>query len=392
MEVRREPFGVILIIAPSHYPLFLPGVQTLQALAAGNAVLLKPGRDSQQVALAFVDLLGQAGIDPRLVRVLPETPAVAAEVIAHGIDKVILTGKTDTGAAVLAALAPKLTPATLELSGCDAAFVCADADIGLVVEALQFSLRFNAGATCIAPRRVLVQRTLADALETQLVQVVSQLEPSHVGANTSSRVQALVAEACQQGARQLTGAVFPNHTMTPVVVADASPTMRLLSEDVFAPILTLIRVNDLDEALSVAKRCPYALGATVFGHPATARVFAQRINAGVVVVNDVIVPTADPRLPFGGRGRSGYGVTRGAEGLLDLTVPKAIAVRHGRWRPHYAPSQPDDVSLFHAYITAAQAGSWPQRMAALGGLFWALVKRGRERPLPHTEDASGDSA
>jgi delta 1-pyrroline-5-carboxylate dehydrogenase len=176
--------------------------------------------------------------------------------------------------------------------------------------------------------------------------------------------------------------------MTPIVVADASPTMRLLYEDIFAPILTLVRVDDLDEALSMDTRCPYALGATVFRQAATASVFAQRIKAGVVVVNDVIVPTADPRLPFGGRGRSGYGVTRGAEGLLDLTVPEAIAVRHGRWRPHYAPSQPEDASLFQAYITAAHAASWPQRMTGLRRLVWTLVKRGRERPPSRLENAS----
>jgi acyl-CoA reductase-like NAD-dependent aldehyde dehydrogenase len=103
---------------------------------------------------------------------------------------------------------PKLTPATLEVSGCDAAVVCADADIGPVVEALLFSLRFNGGASCIAPRRVLVHHTLADTLESRLVQVVCQPGPSRVGAQTPSQVQALVAEACQQGARQLTAPSF----------------------------------------------------------------------------------------------------------------------------------------------------------------------------------------
>jgi len=390
-EIHREPLGVVLLIAPSNYPLFLAGVQLLQALTAGNAVLLKPGDRTSAVAVALTRLCRAAGLDPHLIRVLPEPPAAVQDAIEAGVDKVILTGKAATGAAVLAELAPHLTPATLELSGCDAAFVREDADVDLAANALQYSLRLNGGATCIAPRRVFVARALADALATRLASLVPQLPPSPVPPATCSRVHHLVAEACRQGARHLTGTDGPNGTvtaMTPIIVADAKPVMRLLQEEVFAPVLALVPVEDDAEALRAANVCPYALGATIFGQADTAHRLAQHVRAGVVVINDVIVPTADPRLPFGGRGHSGYGMTRGAAGLLELTAIKSITTRAGRWRPHYAPLQLGDESLFQTYIAAVHAASWRQRALAWVACSRALMAQSRRGPHAPTEDPS----
>ena len=167
-ELRRDPHGIVLIVGPGNYPLFLPAVQTLQALVAGNAILLKPGVGGSCAATAFADLLRRAGAPPNLIQVLPESPTAAQAAIAFGVDKVVFTGSATTGQAVLAQCAQRLTPATVELSGCDAMFVRADADIELVVRAIRFGLRLNNGATCIAPRRVFVNRTLAAELENRL--------------------------------------------------------------------------------------------------------------------------------------------------------------------------------------------------------------------------------
>jgi acyl-CoA reductase-like NAD-dependent aldehyde dehydrogenase len=295
---------------------------------------------------------------------LSESPAAAQAAIHAGVDKVLLTGSASTGAAVLAALAPRLIPAVLELSGCDAAFVRADADLDLVVQALAFSWRLNSGATCIAPRRVFVARSLMATLEARLTRMAQAMAPCVVAQPAVTLVQELVNEACQQGARRLTGDFLADHTLTPVVVADATPAMRLLQADVFAPVLALVPVDNDEEALMAAAHCPYALGATVFGQETGARALAYRVQAGVVVVNDVIVPTADPRLPFGGRGRSGFGVTRAAQGLQALTAIKAVSVRRGHWRPHYDPLSPQDEALFQAYITTTHGASWRERVGA----------------------------
>ncbi len=376
-EVQRQPFGVVLIIAPSNYPLLLPGVQLIQALVAGNAVLLKPGAGGLAAASLLVELLVMAGLDPALVQVLSEAPEAAMQAIEGGVDKVVLTGSAKTGTRVLASLAPHLTPATMELSGCDAAFVRPDAELELVVAALAFSLRWNGGATCIAPRRVFVPASLAAPLEDRLVERVRELGPFVVEARLLDRARHIVQQARQNGARLLCGGFESDGRMWPVILADVTPDMAALRADIFAPVIFLMRVTDDDAALRVAASCPYALGAVVFGRESTARQLAAQVRAGVVLINDVIVPTADPRLPFGGLGRSGYGVTRGAEGLLEMTAVKALSVRRGRWHPHFDPPHPSHADLFRAYLQAVHGASWRTRVAAMRVGLRALTRRSR---------------
>ena len=380
-EVHRQPLGVVLIIAPSNYPLLLPGVQLVQALVAGNAVLLKPGRGGLTAASMLVQWLVMAGLDAALVRVLPEAPEAAMQAMEHGVvNKVVFTGSAETGAKVLTALAPHLTPATMELSGCDAAFVRPDANLEGVVSALAFSLRWNGGATCIAPRRVFVYPPLAPTLEHRLAERVRELGPFFaVGASAFEGAQQGVRQACQSGARLLCGGFEGDGRMRPVLLADVTPDMAIVRTDVFAPVLSLMRVADDTTALQANACCPYALGAVVFGREKTARELAAKVRAGVVLINDVIVPTADPRLPFGGLGRSGYGVTRGAEGLLEMTAIKALSVRRGHWRPHYEPPHPAHADLFRAYIQAVHSASWRQRVAAIGAGLRTLTQLPRPK-------------
>ena len=166
--VHREPFGLVLVIAPSNYSIFLPGVQLLQAFAAGNAVLLKPGSGGTASARELARLLAAAGLPASLLRVLPESPEAAHVAIQAGVDKVFFTGSAATGNRILAQLAPRAVPSAMELSGCDSVIIRADADLELVVRALSFGLRLNFGQTCIAPRRVFVARAVATELEGRL--------------------------------------------------------------------------------------------------------------------------------------------------------------------------------------------------------------------------------
>ncbi len=154
--------------------------------------------------------------------------------------------------------------------------------------------------------------------------------------------------------------------------------MRIVSEDLFAPVLSLITVADDAEALAFSRECPYSLGATIFSRDlAAAETLARKVRAGVVVINDLIVPTADPRLTFGGRARSGFGTTRGAEGLLEMTVPKIVSVRRGKSRPHLEEPQRGDAEMFDAYIRAAYGHGWRKRFAAVLEAFRAIRKRSR---------------
>ena len=236
----------------------------------------------------------------------------------------------------------------MELSGNDAVFVLPGADLSLVASCLAYGLRLNGGATCIAPRRVFIPEASALALEHALLARIAGIRPATVPVRVLAQLNDLLRQAAASGARVL---AWPTaEAVPPIVVADAQPDLRLLRQDVFAPVLAIVPVRDMRHALQATEACPYALGASIFGPPAQARALAAHVNAGSVVINDVIVPTADPRLPFGGRAESGFGVTRGAEGLLEMTTLKAISLRRGWFRPHLADPAATDARRFAGMI------------------------------------------
>lgn len=338
--ILRQPLGAVLVLAPGNYPLFLPGAQTLQALAAGNAVAWKPAPGGEAPAHALAAILAEAGLPEGLLHILPTHSGPAA--VAAGFDHILLTGSAATGAAVLAAAAPLLTPCTMELSGVDAVHVLPGADLKLLARCLAYGLRLNAGATCIAPRRVFLAPEAAAELERRLLPLLARLPDAAIPVPIATRLDTLAAEAITAGAR----AIGPRRPGRPVVLAAARPDMELLRHDVFAPWLALVPVPDADAALAADALCPYALGASIFGPPAAARAMAPRLRAGSVCINDLIVPTADPRLSFGGTARSGFGRTRGAEGLLALTTTQTVNERRGWFRPHLAAPGPKDTTRF----------------------------------------------
>lgn len=384
-EVRRDPVGVVLIIGPGNYPLLLPGVQLVQALVAGNAVLLKPGVRGSFAARALIEVIHRAGFDSHLVALLPESTEAAVAAIEAGPDKVVFTGSAATGEKILARLAPRLIPATMELSGCDALIVRADADLDLVLKSLKFGLELNDGATCMAPKRVLVHRAVATELEGRLARAFAAGAPVsdparraiHAGSETGAPLLKLITDAVAQGAHFVTGGVAPDGTLQfPIILAGVEPPARLLQEDVFAPVLSLVTVADDAEAVSRANDCPYALGASVFSRDeSAARAVADALDAGVVSINDLIIPSADARIPFGGRKRSGFGSTRGPEGLLELTVPKVVSVSRAKFRPALEPPHPKDEAMFQAYLELTHGRGLGHRASHLFRLLQTLMRR-----------------
>lgn len=375
--VHREPFGLVLVIAPSNYPLFLPGVQVLQALVAGNAVLLKPGPGGTGAARELARLLNAAGLPAALLRVLPELPEAAQAAIRAGVDKVFFTGSASTGSKILAQLAPLAIPSAMELSGCDAVIIRADADLELAVRALVFGLRLNSGQTCIAPRRVFVARAVATEFEGRLAQALAAGPLVTLAPEPRERLAALLRDALAQGAHFLSGHIQPNGDIVgPVVVAGVKPSLPLLREDIFAPLLAILTVADDEEAIALACDCPFALGATIFARDKIAAgSLAARLKVGGVVINDLIAPTADARLPFGGRKLSGFGLTRGPEGLLEMTTTKVVSQRSGRWRPHYDAPRPADAALFRDYLGLVHGGGFRHRWDSFRKLIANILRR-----------------
>lgn len=371
-EIWREPCGIVLILGPSNYPLLLPGVQLLQALVAGNGVLLKPAPGTTAPMQILVELLEMAGLPPGLVELLGEETETAQAAIAAGVDKVVLTGSASTGRSVMADLAPTATPAIMELSGNDAVFVLPGADLDLVARALAFGVRLNGGATCIAPRRVFVIGQDSKPLEAKLTSLLASVPPVELSPRIMAQVKRILQEAVRAGG-EFSGVLPEGSSMTPAVVVNPAPESGLMREDIFAPVLSLLSVPDAAAALALAALCPFGLGTSIFGPEREAQAIARSVAAGSVSINDLIAPTADPRLPFGGRKASGYGVTRGGEGLLEMTVIKTVSSRSGRFRPHYDPAGPAQARLAQAYLKTAHGSTLTERIAGVIDLIKALM-------------------
>jgi acyl-CoA reductase-like NAD-dependent aldehyde dehydrogenase len=383
-EVERAALGLVLVVGAGNYPLLLAGVQTIQALTAGNAVLWKPAPGTAPAAYALRTLLVECGLNPDLLTLLETEVESVSEVIAAGVDHVVLTGSAQTGKAVLRQLAETLTPATMELSGCDAVFVLPGAELEHMVRAIGFGLRFNGSFTCMAPRRVFLvglSESEAARVEARLAAAARELAPVPLPAKTEDLLRGLIADARGQGAEiALDGLGDGGDSPRAVVGAGATliyratPAMLAMRADIFAPVLSVMRTADLGEALAANGACAYALTAAIFGPEAEARKLARRLRVGNVLINDIVIPTVDPRIAFGGRGRSGFGVTRGAEGLLAMTAPRTVQVQHSRIRFAYEATGDGHVELFAGLAKALHSDGIRNRWDGLKRLVRAARK------------------
>ncbi len=354
-------------------------------------MIFKPAPGTSELAEAFRLMWIVSGLPAELFQLVPETAEAVHEVIGEGVDYVVLTGSAEVGKAVLRSCAEKLTPSVMELSGCDAVVVCEDADLEIAAGALSFGLRINAGATCIAPRRVYVARRIAEQLEAHLLRRLGEVPAFAAPERLVPACEALLKDSERRDGSVLSGGYQGNRLMLPLVLSGGAESGALLDEEIFAPVLLITFVDSDQEAIGLAQRSAYALGASVFSRDENrARQIAERLNAGVVLINDMIVPTADPRIPFGGRARSGFGVTRGAEGLLTMTVPKVISTTKGRRRLHFAPVGDSEAELFAGYITTAYTGDWKQRWSGIRKLWAGLRAFSRTNRQKHSHDSPNE--
>lgn len=374
----REPLGIVLIIAPSNYPLFLPGVQLLQAIAAGNAVYVKPAPSCEQAMQAFIQLCVDSGVPAELMNQLDSYPQSAQEAITAGVDKVIFTGSLHTGRLVAAQCAEHMTPVAMELSGSDAVLVCDDADLQRVATCLAYALSLNGGQTCIAPRRLFATTSTLQSLIPLLDQQLQQTPARSISQRGLQFARSQVEHAMSEGATIACGQLshFEDaQAVQPLVLTDVRSDMSIAREDIFGPLLSMIAVKDMQQALLESANCRYALGAAIFGGSPEVDGLAGRVQAGCVTINDVLVPTADPRVSFGGRRASGYGVTRGLEGLRELTQLKVVCTRRGRWLPHLTTRPAQLGSMLSGILKLRHGTSWPERWTGIK----TLMKVGREK-------------
>lgn len=367
-EIYREPLGHVLVIGPANFPLFLPGAQVLQALAAGNTVTWKPGKGGRAVALLMAEALYRAGVPEHALRITGDSVVDAEQALASGPDKVIFTGSAASGESILRTLAATATPAVVELSGADAVVVMPGADLAQTAKALAFGLRLNGGQVCMSPRRLFAPSATMALLKPLLERELAAVPAVALSEKTAEQLAELVNDARSRGAK-ICGDVDPK-AQKPLIIENTSVAMKVTCADVFAPVLSLISLNSLLELPEAYGACPYALTLAIFcsrGEEKLARGFAKLLRAGAVLINDLIAPTADPRVPFGGRGASGYGATRGAEGLLEMTAGKTVLVRRGGTMRHLESTTDADAPLLSSLVRVLH-GSWSARLQALRDL------------------------
>ena len=329
VERQRLPVGRVLIIATWNYPVQLLGIQLVQAIVAGNRVVVKPSERAPRTQALLLELaIGAARAIPAMRGCIESRAATREEgrrVLAEEhFDHVVFTGSTAVGRAIAEVCAPRLIPTTLELSGSDTAFVLADADARAAARAVFMGFTANAGQTCMAPRRALVMREAYAAFCDELARLVA-------GARRVTLVDAGAAEAAQRaantaisaGGRSIAGALEPiaGRTMRPVAVLDCPTDGDLFHGRHFGPALAVRAVDSLDEAFALHAGVGQYLATSIWTRRPSAEL-AARVDAcgsSLVHFNSVLLPSAHPGVVITGTGASGWGGSRGETGLVALT-------------------------------------------------------------------------
>lgn len=378
--ITRKPRGVVGIIGTWNYPMFLNGVQIVQALAAGNVVIWKPSEIAPQTAEVVTAWLRRSGVTDDLVHVLPAEREWGAKLAEADIDYVVFTGHDTTGRRLATRLGERLIPSTLELSGHDAMLVLPDANLDLTAKAIQFGATVNTGQTCVSCRRIFVPCQHLTTLQEKIRALFSTpgthrplAMPAH-----QAQVTRLVGAACSEGAKILVplDGKPAEQSGLPMVLTEVKPTMEISKEALFAPVTMLMPYENLNEAVAGIKACDYGLALSIFTADLNqARELAKELPAGLVTINDVVAPVAHPATPFGGVGRSGWGSTHGAEGLLELTTPQVISHRGGNWRPHFDPAGSTtltDAGVLSGMLKWENSPTFGQRMKSFFGMIGAF--------------------
>ncbi|WP_221091425.1 aldehyde dehydrogenase family protein [Deinococcus aquaedulcis] len=337
-EIQPQARGVTLILSPWNYPVNLALAPLVASLAAGNTVILKPSEKAPHVAQALADLLAEV-FEPQLVATVQGDADTARTLTELPFDHIFFTGSTAVGRHVMRAAADNLTSVTLELGGKSPALIDISADLRLSAERLAWGKLLNAGQTCVAPDYVLVPEAQRDALLLALDEVIARrygdrawlrAGPDYgrmVDAASVERLERLTRESVEAGARVVRGGEFSpaERFIAPTIVADVTPDMPLMQEELFGPVLPVLTYRTLDEALGLIRRLDTPLALYLFtGDDAVTRRVQQDTTSGGMVVNGTVVHLSNPHLPFGGVGPSGMGAYHGEHGFLAFSHQRAI--------------------------------------------------------------------
>ena len=330
-RIEPAPMGVVLVIAPWNYPLQLSLAPAVAAIAAGNAVVVKPSEHAPATAALLAELV-PAALPEGLVEVVPGGPEVGAALATSGsFDHIVFTGSRRVGARVAEAAGRTLTPVTLELGGKCPALIERTANLRVAARRIAWGKFLNAGQTCVAPDFVLVPSSHAERFHAELDRALDRFygpdparSPDYARIAHRAHFDRLVGLLDGLSVRR--GGEFDPETryFAPTVTGPWTDTHPAGREEIFGPILPVIPCDSLDEGIAMAGRLPTPLALHVFTRRRRiAERVAARVRSGAVLVNDAVVHCANPALPFGGAGASGYGAYHGVHGFDRLSQPRA---------------------------------------------------------------------
>ncbi|MBN1206740.1 MAG: aldehyde dehydrogenase family protein [Myxococcaceae bacterium] len=343
-EVRYEPKGVVLVMAPWNYPFALAIAPLITALAAGNCVMLKPSEKTPHTA-AFLASLVQDTFDPAEVTVVQGGPDVGEALLRLPFDHFFFTGGPRVGQKVMAAAAQHLAGVTLELGGKSPVIIDASADVKAAAERVVWGKFLNAGQTCIAPDYVFVhaskEEAFLSAAKEALERFYGKTEETRraspdlcrlVDAGAFKRVCGLLDRTVKAGGRVVAGGVVDEASryIAPTLLADVTAEAPVMEEEIFGPLLPVLRFEQLEAVVETIRSGGKPLAMYIFSQDEeVVERLLRQTSAGGTVVNNVIIHFINPNLPFGGVGQSGLGAYHGEVGFRELSHARAV-VRQGR--------------------------------------------------------------
>jgi succinate-semialdehyde dehydrogenase/glutarate-semialdehyde dehydrogenase len=344
--VIRRPVGVCAAITPYNFPLTLLGTKVAPALASGNTVVAKPAATTPLATLEVARLFSEAGVPDGVLNVVTGRGSVIGDALVSHPDvrRVAFTGSTEVGRRVARLAAPDLKRLSLELGGSDPVIVCADADVDAAVKAVIIGRYWNAGQACLGCKRVFVHDSVYDAFVSELVKRVGRYEPGdgtvkaekpklrmgpiHTRAGRDELLEQ-IESATELGGELLigggTGAADKGWFLEPAVIAEPAADSRVMTEEVFGPVLPVLRFTEFDDAIARANDTVYGLGSSIWTHDARLiHRAALQIESGMTWVNQIHYGYDE--LPFGGVKASGFGKEHGLEALDSYVELKSVVV------------------------------------------------------------------